>query len=150
MLNELRDYKKNGLKLQKACSISKDDLKKLHLYARVLYAKKKYKKSLHIFYILTLMRPCSFKYVFGLAACYQMLKKYRKAIASYILASMLNSKDPTVHYHIAECYLNVDDFIAAIISLKETIKKIENNVKFKKLKEHATLLKNAIYKQLRA
>ena len=94
------------------------------------------------------MSPCRFKYVFGLAACCQMQKKYSRAIKFYILASILNGKDPAINYYMAECYLNIYDYVSALISLKETIKKIGLNTKYEELKERVTLLKDAIYKRI--
>jgi len=105
--------------------VSKDAIELLYAFGHGFYQSGNYKKAMHFFRYLTLLESSCQKHWMGLGASYQMLKQYERALQCYGQAAILDESDPHVHWHAAECFLEIKQFNYASQALNsaETIAK---------------------------
>lgn len=72
-----------------------------------------------LFVHLILKDPFRWEFWFSLAAIYQLEKNYKEAILSYKRASLLNPKNAKIYFHLAECFLSLNDKKNALIALNQ-------------------------------
>lgn len=118
-------------------SFSDESLEALYLFAYSSYDKGKYEESTSLFRILTLQKKECRHYWMGYGASLQMLKRYEEAIGAYGYAAILDSKDPFVHLHAAECYHALKDHSKSMLALDSALTCNPP----KKLKDQLSLLK---------
>ena len=75
----------------------------LYQYAYHFYKNGKYEEAADFFRTLTSINCSDRHYWIGLAGSLKMLKKYKEAIDTYAVAAVIDSSDPLVHAHAADC-----------------------------------------------
>ncbi|NDD58851.1 MAG: hypothetical protein EBZ47_06330 [Chlamydiae bacterium] len=83
--------------------VSAQDLETIYISAFQLYQIGNYSKALDLFMQLTLACPFEAPFWKGLASCYQMQGLWDLALNAWSHSALLDSNDPTAHYHAAEC-----------------------------------------------
>lgn len=147
MGNANKEYKELVLKASKSPLINKNALgfdkkttEAIYCQAYRLYNSGKNKEALEQFKLLALINPLEWKYMLGLAACFQRLKIYDEAIEAYSICASLDLDDPTPFYYASDCFIHMDDKLAAMIVLEMAIKRAGNNPDYQKLKERAQFI----------
>ena len=107
-LGETLSLMENGLPLNK--EYSNEDLSLLYTLAYTLYQAEDFDQAKEVFKQLASSKPFEKKYWFGLGGCYQMKKSYTEALKAWAMAALIDGKDPTPHYHAAECYLSLKEY----------------------------------------
>lgn len=94
-----------------------DQLNLKYIEATNLYNNGCLKLAKDLFYELILKDPFKWEFWYSIAAVYQMEKNYEKAVLAYKKAAILNSKDARIFFHLAECFLSLDDKMNALSNL---------------------------------
>jgi len=149
--DELEKLSKNALMEQllpkNAMGLSDAMVEGLYSQAYRLYNTGKYKDASQLFRLLIMIDSTEAKYTMGLAACFHMMKEYESAISTYALCGMIDPDSPIPHYHASDCYVQMKDFISAIISLEMAVKRAGEKPQFQSLKDRATMTIKSLKKQ---
>lgn len=86
-------------------NVSEKGIEALYAFGYHLYENGLYQKALHFFRSLTLLSPKNAKYWKSLAATYQMLRDFDRAVEAYGVAALLEQEDPLNHWHASECFI---------------------------------------------
>ena len=100
---------------------SSEALLALYAMAYELYRNGKYEDAKTFFRLLALANSFERKYWMGLAASYQMLKDYEKALECYSAAAIQDPSDPYAHWHAADCFFHSDNVVKAKEALESAI-----------------------------
>lgn len=141
---------KHGMLPKDALGINPNFFEGIYAQAYRLYNTGKYAEAIHLFRMLILVNSTESKYVLGLAACFHMLKEYKNAIQLYTMCSVLDTQNPIPYYHSSDCFIQLKDYLSAMISLEMAIQKAGNRPEYTKLKERALLSFESLKKQQQA
>ncbi len=84
------------------------DVEVLYTIAHKYYTIDSYEEAEPLFMRLVLARPTNAAFWKGLASTFQMLKKYREALAAWGMIALLNPDDLSNHLFGAECLINLE------------------------------------------
>lgn len=138
---------KQGMTTQEAAGLDPQFLESLYAQAYRLYNTGKYIDAAHLFRTLILMNSMEPKYALGLAACFHMLKEYKNAIQTYTICSVIDPQDPLPYYHSSDCFVQMKDFLSAMLCLELTINAVGNRPEYSKIKERAVLSLEGLKKE---
>lgn len=127
------------LPLKDALGFTPADLEGLYNFGYKLFQSGKYQEALPYFIFLRQLDISSYRYSFGIAACYQHLKDYTKAAANYLFCTYLDMANPMPYFHMYHCFMNQGDVYSAFQTLKETILCASDQPAYAELKEKAKL-----------
>lgn len=113
-----------------------------------LYNTGKYKDAMQLFRLLIMLNASETKYTMGLAACFHMLKEYRSAVETYAICGVLDMTNPIPHFHASDCYIQMGDPLAALVSLEMAIKRSGNKPEYATLKDRALLTIQSLRKDV--
>ncbi len=113
-----------------------------------LYNTGKYRDACQLFRLLIMLNASEAKYTMGLAACFHMLKEYRSAVETYAICGILDPNDPVPHFHSSDCYIQMGNPMAALISLEMAVKRAGNKPQFATLKDRALLTIQSLKKEI--
>lgn len=119
----------------------------LYSQAYRLYNTGKYKDASQLFRLLIMIDSTEAKYTMGLAACFHMLKQYESAVSTYALCGIIDPESPIPHYHSSDCYIQMKDFISAIISLEMAVKRAGDKKEFQSLKDRSLMTIESLKKE---
>ena len=71
------------------------------------YSQGRYSDALKAFSFLVVHNHHESRYLFSLASCCQMLRRYDEAIRYFTLVSLMDIADPVPTYHTAECLMGL-------------------------------------------
>jgi tetratricopeptide (TPR) repeat protein len=77
-----------------------------------------------------------------------LLKEYRNAIELYTMAAALDKKSPLALYHLSDCYIQIQDKLAALVALELVVKRAENNPAHQVIKDRAVMTLKSLRKDL--
>lgn len=89
-----------------------------YAFAYGLYENGRYEDASHLFRFLTLMDSQNPRNWMGLGASLQMARKFEKALDAYCFALILDSDNPYVYIHAADCYFGLDQKDMALDAIK--------------------------------
>ncbi|CCB92069.1 type III secretion specific chlamydia chaperone 2 [Waddlia chondrophila 2032/99] len=119
----------------------------LYSQAYRLYNTGKYKDASQLFRLLIMIDSSEAKFSMGLAACFHMMKEYSNAISTYSLCGIIDPGSPIPHYHASDCYIQMKDFLSAIISLEMAIKRAGEKPEYQSLKDRALMTIESLKKE---
>ncbi len=90
----------------------------VYALAYAAYQRGDYSLSARLFRQLVLSAPFECDYWKGLAAAEQMQNDYMAALHAWGLVALLQSQDPTPHFHAAECYFFLSELTESRKALK--------------------------------
>lgn len=128
--------------------MSDESVESLYSQAYLLYNTGKYRDSLQVFRLLTLIDPTESKFIMGLAACFHMMKEYRSASSTYALVSVIDPMNPIPYYHSSDCYIQTGDKISAMAMLELAIKRAGSKSEFSALKQRAEITLQGLKKEV--
>ncbi|WP_068467238.1 SycD/LcrH family type III secretion system chaperone [Candidatus Protochlamydia phocaeensis] len=138
---------KDGMAPKDAMGINNNVLESVYAQAYRLYNTGKYIEATHLFRILIMMNVSEPKYVLGLAACFHMMKEYKNAIQTYTMCSAIDPNSPIPHYHSSDCFIQMKDYVSAMLCLQMAIDKAGNKPEYAKIKERAALSLESLKQQ---
>ncbi len=139
-LGEMTDRLVNkGMPPKDAIGVSHQYLENIYAQAYRLYNTGKYSEAAHLFRILVMFNAMEPKFTMGLAACFHMMKEYVNAIQTYTMCSALDPGNPIPHYHSSDCYLQMKEYLSAMLCLELAIDYCGDKPEFAKMKERANL-----------
>lgn len=127
---------------------SEAQIEEFYNIAYNMYRSGNYKDAVPILHLLMMGRPSEYKYVFALAACYHMLKQYETAVSYYVLCAVLDPKNPTPHYHEADCWTHLQEPSGTYLALYTGIQKAAASPKYYKLLDRMTSMQNQLKAEL--
>ncbi|KIA76085.1 Type III secretion specific chlamydia chaperone 2 [Parachlamydia acanthamoebae] len=113
---------KDGQSPQQAMGLSDETLEAFYGYAYNLYGSGNYLDAQRIFQFLINLDASRSKYALGLAASMHMQKNYQAAIEAYMLAAFYDQENPVPFFHIADCYIKLDNPYGALLALDDAIR----------------------------
>ncbi len=138
---------KDGMTPKDAMGVNNNVLESIYAQAYRLYNTGKYIEAVHLFRILIMMNVTEPKYTLGLAACFHMLKEYKNAIQTYTMCSTIDPDTPIPYYHSSDCFIQMKDYLSAMLCLQLAIDKSENKPEFAKIKERAMMSLDSLKQQ---
>ncbi len=138
----------HGKLLKDALHVTDEAMEGMYAYGYGLYNQGDYDKASDVFEYLTKLNPYEYKYILGVGAARQLQKSYLPAASAYLVAALMEPKDPTPHYHAAECYLELDDPFSAYASMEFAIKAAGSQKKFADLKKRAVMTRDTLESKL--
>jgi type III secretion system low calcium response chaperone LcrH/SycD len=139
---------KQGVLPKDALGVSNSYLENVYAQAYRLYNTGKYAEAIHLFRILIMLNAMEPKYMLGLAACFHMLKEYNNAIQTYTMCSALDPQTPIPHYHTSDCFIQMKDYLSAMVCLELTIDRAKDKPEYAKMKERAQMSLKSLKQQL--
>lgn len=137
-----------GMTPKDAMGVSNSYLENVYSQAYRLYNTGKYAEATHLFRILIMLNAMEPKYILGLAACYHMLKEYYNAIQTYTMCMAIEPDNPVPSYHSSDCFIQMKDYVSAMICLELSISKAGDKKEYAKMKERAQLSLESLKKQV--
>lgn len=132
--------------LQEACDLSDSAMDQLYEKAYDHYAEGQGGEASHHFGLLIALNPFRQEYWMGLAASRQLAKDYDKALQAYAVAALLDDRDPSPHYHAAQCYLSLGNKADTLKALELAEAHASLNHCHAPLRQRIVTLKEAIQK----
>lgn len=130
---------KGNLSIKTLAGVSDEKEEAIYGQAYLLYNTGRYREAAEIFRVLITVNSTEPKYMVGLAACFHMLKEYDAAISTYMICTFLDPQNPLPHFHLSDCYLQLNDTLSAKVALKEAINRAGDKPQFKTLKERSEI-----------
>lgn len=140
--------KDSAIPIKDVYSIPDENLEGLYSAARNLYENARYDEAKELFRLLVMIDQYEKKYVFALAATLQMQHEYFQAATTYTIAATLVSRNPTPHFHAAECYLALNEPASACVSLGLCIRAAGKQPEFQELKERCSLARERLLEHI--
>ena len=131
-----------------AMGVSNSYCENVYAQAYRLYNTGKYVEATHSFRILIMLNAMEPKYMLGLAACFHMIKEYYNAIQTYTMCAALDPQSPIPHYHSSDCFIQMKDYLSAMICLELAIDRAGDKPEYAKMKERAQLSLESLKKQI--
>lgn len=125
---------KEGKSLADLMGFGQEHLDQLYLQAQQRCDSGMYEEGAQDFRSLMLLNPKDPAYPFGLAASLHRQKEYARAALIYSMACTLSPCRPETHFHLADCYLRLDNQQMAIHYFKEAIRLSGDEEKYAILK----------------
>lgn len=119
----------------------------LYSQAYRLYNTGKYKDASQLFRLLIMIDSSEAKFAMGLAACFHMMKEYTNAIGTYALCGIIDPDSPIPHYHASDCYIQMKDYLSAIISLEMAVKRAGKKPEYQSLKDRSLMTIESLKKE---
>jgi type III secretion system low calcium response chaperone LcrH/SycD len=138
---------KQGMSPKEAMGVSPSYLESIYAQAYRLYNTGKYAEAAHLFRILVMFNAMEPKYMLGLAACFHMLKEYVNAIQTYTMCSALDADNPIPHYHSSDCFIQMKEYLSALLCLELAIERCGDKQEYAKMKERAQLSLESLKQQ---
>jgi len=117
--------------------LSPETLETIYSVAYSMYQSSQYEKAREIFQTLTMLDHFEYKYLFGLASCYQMQKSYQQAVETYAHCFLLEPNDPAVPFYSAYCHMMLKQYDAAASGFDAAIRWAGEQAQFAEIKERA-------------
>lgn len=130
---------------------SEADLEKAYGRGVSLYKAGRYDEAMAYFQTLSTINPKDSRYLMGTSASLHMKKDYYAAIQCYNLTSILDPDDPLPLYHMADCYIRLQQPVGAYMVLEMAIPRCDKDpLRFKGLKDRMTVMLNSLIKEFEA
>lgn len=113
-----------------------------------LYNTGKYRDASQLFRLLIMLNASEPKYIMGLAACFHMLKEYKSAVETYLIAAMVEPDNPVPHFHSSDCYMQMNNNISALVALEMAVKRAGKKPQYATLKDRALLTIQSLKKDI--
>ena len=137
-----------GMSPKEAMGINDGLLESIYAQAYRLYNTGKYIEATHLFRLLVMMNSLESKYILGLGACFHMLKEYDNAIQTYTMCSVIDPESPIPYYHSSDCFIQMKDYLSAMVCLEMTISHAGDKPEYTKIKERAQMSLESLKTQL--
>lgn len=133
--------------LKELKKISDEEMESIYAAGYSQYTHGRYKDAQVIFNMLTRLDMYTAKYWMGLGACRHMLKDYVKALETYMMAMIMDSKDPQIPFYAADCYIHLKEWEYAKSALVATLEICGEEKKHKNLRNQAQELLKGLEKK---
>ena len=152
MPDELKDmvssYARDSASAKEAMGLTDGMIEGIYGQAYRMYNTGKYKEASQLFRLLMLLDPKQPKYILGLAACFHMLKEFKNAVQIYTMCGLMDPESPIPHYHLSDCYIQMNDKVSALISLEMAVTRAEGKAEYQILKDRAQLTIENLKKEI--
>lgn len=123
-----------------AMGLSDDVLEGIYGHAYNMYSTGKYDEASMLFRMLMLLNPLDSKFTLGLAACCHMMDNFEAAIGLYQMLFTLDPLNPIPHYHLADCYVQIEAMDGAQHELDTAIELCGKNKEYESIKDRSRMM----------
>lgn len=127
-----------------AIGLNEEMIEGMYSFGYRLYNSGKYDQAIQLFRFLMLLDPTQPKFMLGLAACFHMQKEYQDAAAIYMICSILDIENPIPHYHVSDCYIEMQQPDLASLALEQCILRCGDKSEYVGIKNRAQVMLDAI------
>lgn len=123
------------------------DDKTMHAFYEIAYGlfqKQAYKEAADAFFFLTNLNPTISTFWLGLGMSEHLNHNFDAAIMAYNMTILSDPNNPIPHFHVANCYLALQDKASALASYDLAIQICADNPLHADLKEHLYQAKNRV------
>ncbi|MCB1112444.1 MAG: SycD/LcrH family type III secretion system chaperone [Chlamydiales bacterium] len=130
--------------------LSQESKDALYAVAYSHYQSGKYKEAVVFFQLLTGVDTLNASYWKGLAATFQMMKDFERAVEAYSIVAIFDEKevDPMPHYHAAQCLHSLGQLERGMQALKSANAVAKKDKKYQELLPQIKLQYKSWSKQL--
>lgn len=150
VLHVFTNIVKKGAKPCEALGVSKSKMEGIYAQAYQLYNAGNFEKAFKTFEMLSLLNYDDPRFLFGMAASMQSLKRYKQAFQYFLLAANADQESPVPYYHAADCCLQEKDKMTALVMCQLVEDKSKDKVEYSYIKERSRVLKEQLTKELNA
>lgn len=132
--------------LKDAFGISPEGMEAFYFMGHAMFKQRNYPAARRVFEFLIQLDALQPKYYHALAATQHRQKDFFMASRNYTTAHVLSPvSNPELHYHAADCYIHMDDFMAAVLSLGHCIEGCDDrNEVHRQIKARAVTTREAL------
>ncbi len=141
---------KEGVDPAEASGMTSEKFEWLYAQAYSIYKAGKYRDAIALFKFLATMNPSVSKYYLGLGACYFMLKDYETALFPYLAAANIDKQSPIPLYYVAECFLKLNNKVAALKAYEQLLEIFDRVPLFPHLQQRIRMSAEQIRRELQA
>lgn len=123
-----------------ALGVSDEMMESMYAHAYNLYNQGMYEESSYMFRMLILLDISELKYFMGMAACLHMMEDYENAIRVYSMLGLMSDHDPLPFYHASDCYMKLEQPLAARLMLQQALRECEGRSEHKMLAERIQMM----------
>lgn len=133
---ELAEQTMQGLIIAKEkLGITDGQMEAMYAVAFNQFQKAAYDDAIQSFSLLCLLNPLEYKHMFGLASSFYKKGSYELASLYYVIASKLDTSDPSPFLYAAECMLASNDTKGAKEALALTLRRIGDSPQYAPLRK---------------
>jgi type III secretion system low calcium response chaperone LcrH/SycD len=136
-----------GMSFAESQGLSEDELEALYGVAYNLYNQGQYDDSDKLFRLLCFLDHLDRRFWMGLGAVRQSLKRHADAIEAYSVAAVLDTEDPVVPLHAAECFLALGRLEEADSAITGALHYAGNEPRHKRVRDRAEALQQALQRR---
>lgn len=140
----------HGMIPKDALGLSDVDIERLYAEAYHHFNSGKYKDALIIFNALVALNLTEPKYLFGIAACEQMLGNFKVAADTYMGTAMLDPENPIPFFHASDCWMQINDLHAALVCLRMTVRRSGDNSAYSVIKDRCLMTIATLEKEIKS
>jgi len=143
-IGQLAQQFAKGTSLAAMRGLTPQHLEAIYSVAFNLYKNGRYEDAVKVFKFLCLHDHLQSKFWMGLGATQQLLKQFKQASSTYGYAYMLDSDNPQIPLHAADCFLAEGNLPHAESALNLVIELTQNRPQHNALRERAQVLLNIV------
>ena len=113
--------------LQEAAKAPTIDVEAFYAQAYAHYQANQSTEAAEIFSVLCARQPMEVRFWIGLGASLMGCTNYEKALHAWAMAALLDPRDPSPHFHAAECLDSLKQYRDASLALKEAKQRISDS-----------------------
>lgn len=144
----LVDIFEKGMSPKEAMKISNQEIAQIYSFAYHQFAGGKYDEARELFKMLLTLEPQNSEFATALGVCHHRLKDYEYAISCYMLSALLDPKSPVAMFYAYDCYMNMNEEVAAGIMLCNVISRAGEQQQYAQIKADAQLRLDPLQKKL--
>lgn len=113
----VRNYFEKGIPFYKSMGLGEDFMMFVYATGYQSFQAGKYNEACAAFEMLHAYDPDEPKYILGKALCFKEMKKYPNAINEFMYCASKAVDDPTLYWHMFECFEAMDESYGAASAL---------------------------------
>lgn len=137
-----------GLSPKEAMKISDEEMSQIYSFAFHKFSAGNYEDARELFKMLLSLEPFNSEFATALGVCHHRLKNYELALQCYMLNSVLAPQDPVGLFYAYDCFMNLNNEIAAAIMLSNVIARAGDQPMYTKIKTDAQSLLERLEKKI--
>lgn len=150
LAEDVMDFVLGGGMIYEAYGITEEELEALYAKGYQEYVSKQFDKAFSSFSYLAYLKANEKRYLVALAATLHAMKKYEEAIKYYATAQHYDIDDPTITFHIVECFIALKRRVEALEALNILCDEIVNQPQWAPLYNKALAYKELLTKKSQA
>lgn len=125
-----------------ALGLTKENIGEMYRYAFQEFKSGNIETAREFYKILFKLDPRNPSFSLSLGVCHHRLKRFKVAIATYLLSAWLDCTNPVPFFYAYDCFMNINDKFGAAVMLSNAIAAASDQPAYAAIKSKAQLLLN--------